>query len=174
MTSSTDRALSGPGVWWLLLRSIWLLVPLLGAGLLTGPVLLVLGRYARITPFLTTGAVFTAAAAVSYLVNNESAVIMHTVTWILGMVTCLALNPVWLRSRWDARTPSGTAGDRSPAPAAPGNGDKAAAALLADPMVQTGTFLAGAPAAVPDDAGPEPRRGGPRGKDTGFGRRVEY
>lgn len=151
--SSTTAPATAPDLRWLLVNSLWLAAPVFSAGLLTGPVLLLLGRRSGLTLFLWLGGVYSAAAVIGYLMSPEAGPIMGTLVWIMGSLHCLALNSQWLRNRWQARTgvESATGGSEGSGRtgAAPTSGSSrtgvggVAADLLSDPLLQPDAYLAG-------------------------------
>lgn len=130
-----------PAPGWLLRRSAWLAAPVFSAGLLTGPLLLVLGRRAGLPRFLWLGGFYTAALIPAFLMSVEAGPIMRTVLWVIGSLHCLALNPQWLRNRWQAQ--GGTSRSRRDDGATFDQADSGPAAeLLADPALQPDAYFA--------------------------------
>ncbi|MBD7996745.1 helix-hairpin-helix domain-containing protein [Arthrobacter sp. Sa2CUA1] len=146
-----------PGYGWMLRRSLWILAPILSMGLLTGPVLLLLGWRAKASNLLWPGAVYTGAAAVSFLMNEDAGPILRTLIWILGTMHCLIMTPAWLRESWWAapvpaprktRTESARVSDQGagtpPASGLAGPPGSPADLLLSDPGIQAAAYYAGA------------------------------
>ncbi|UPO77498.1 helix-hairpin-helix domain-containing protein [Arthrobacter sp. Helios] len=154
-----DSSAAYPGYGWMLRRSLWILLPVLSLGLLTGPVLLLLGWRARASNFLWPGAVYAGASVISFLMNEDAGPILRTLIWILGTIHCLIITPAWLRVRWrDApagppRKPRAAAAgvpaeEPGPAPASTVTAAVTVTAwspadrLLSDPLAQAAEYYA--------------------------------